>query len=327
MSTFNRVICPVDLSETGTQAIELATLVAKQNNATLMFLYVEPIWLPEEAMFGSDYVRKISDDDKASLELLRPTDPSVPFSHQMAVGNAGPEIVVASKTADAIVMSTHGRSALGRILMGSVAHYVLRHSKCPVILVKAAHTPKSETDPKKDMEINATEKSEKSHSFSTDAQETEFITKVMHHIVPIHEFEKIEEVLQVLDRTGETAAPVVDGAGKCIGILTTTDIEKYRSLKKRFEDRDESVIDEMFEVDQYGQRRAENDNFDTVGRHMTRGVISVSNSGAVTDAVGLLEKNPGIHHLVVMDEDMHAVGIVDALDLAEESRQKASDAV
>lgn len=327
MSTFNRVICPVDLSDAGTQAIELATLVAKQNNATLMFLYVEPVWLPEEAMFGSDYVRKISDDDKASLELLKPTDPSVPCSHQMVVGNAGPEIVVASKTADTIVMSTHGRSALGRILMGSVAHYVLRHAKCPVILVKTTKAPQRKSDPKKDMEIKPTEKSEKPRSFSTDAQATEFITKVMHHVDPIHEFEKIEQVLRVLDRAGETAAPVVDGAGKCIGILTKTDIEKYRSLKRRFEDRDETVIDEMFEVDQYGQRRAENDNFDTVGRHMTRGVISVSNSGAVTDAVELFEQNSDIHHLVVMDEDMHAVGIVDAVNLEKGSRKKAGDAV
>ena len=37
-----------------------------------------------------------------------------------------------------IAMSTHGRGGLGRVVLGSVADYVLRHASCPVLLVRAA---------------------------------------------------------------------------------------------------------------------------------------------------------------------------------------------
>ncbi len=37
---------------------------------------------------------------------------------------------------DAIVLGTHGRTGLGRVLMGSVAESVLRHARCPVITVR-----------------------------------------------------------------------------------------------------------------------------------------------------------------------------------------------
>jgi nucleotide-binding universal stress UspA family protein len=38
---------------------------------------------------------------------------------------------------DLIVMGTHGRTGLGRLLMGSVAEQVVRHARCPVLTVKA----------------------------------------------------------------------------------------------------------------------------------------------------------------------------------------------
>ena len=37
---------------------------------------------------------------------------------------------------DLIVMATHGRTGLGRLLMGSVAEKVVREAKCPVLTVK-----------------------------------------------------------------------------------------------------------------------------------------------------------------------------------------------
>ena len=40
--------------------------------------------------------------------------------------------------AGAVVMPSHGRSGLGRLLLGSVAERVLRLAKCPVLVLKAA---------------------------------------------------------------------------------------------------------------------------------------------------------------------------------------------
>ena len=52
-------------------------------------------------------------------------------------GDAAGEILglAQQRNADLIVMATHGRSALGRVLMGSVAEAVLRKAPCPVLTV------------------------------------------------------------------------------------------------------------------------------------------------------------------------------------------------
>jgi nucleotide-binding universal stress UspA family protein len=55
-------------------------------------------------------------------------------------GAAGPAIVdeADGRHADMIAMTTHARSGVGRLLLGSVAAYVSRNSACPILLVRAA---------------------------------------------------------------------------------------------------------------------------------------------------------------------------------------------
>jgi universal stress protein A len=43
-----------------------------------------------------------------------------------------------------ILMTTHGRSGLGRLFFGSVADAVLRHAPCPVLLVRISHEEEKE---------------------------------------------------------------------------------------------------------------------------------------------------------------------------------------
>lgn len=47
----------------------------------------------------------------------------------------------AVQKADLIVMSTHGRSGLGRLVLGSVAESVLRGTTAPILIVRAGHAP------------------------------------------------------------------------------------------------------------------------------------------------------------------------------------------
>ena len=62
-------------------------------------------------------------------------------------GQPGPAIVSAVEHlgCDVIVMATHGRTGLHRVLLGSVAEYVLRHGPCPILLVPAATRRRSGT--------------------------------------------------------------------------------------------------------------------------------------------------------------------------------------
>ena len=300
MKDVKRVLCPVDLSKNSLSAIEMATIIAKRHDATILFLYVSPPWYPEEAMYGAGYIREIDESAKQSLEEIQPADPSVKFEHQFVFGNPGAEIVSACKEADMVVMSSHGRRGLLRILMGSVAEYVLRHAKCPVILVKGL-----------DIVEDASAQQENDNTF---------VTKVMHKAIPVNSFDNIENVLRDLKKAKETAAAVVDETDKCIGILTTTDIERYHNLQERFKNKDETVVKEMFSVNKYGQREPTNYDFDHVERHMTKDVVSVRTNESVQKAIELFEQHPDIHHLVVLDDADRAVGIVDVFDCVKSER-------
>lgn len=295
MTQHNRILCPLDLSDNSRAAIEVATIHAKAKNALISFLHVAPRWLPEEATYsGEEGLTNPNEEDRREFEQLVPDDPSVSFEHLFRNGNAGPEIVRESRGCDLIVMSTHGHGAMLRLLVGSVTQYVMRNAECPVIVVGAPKGSQSQV--------------------SDTHGGRQFVTKVMHQVEPIREYEPIEDVLQELEKARQTAAPVITGNGECIGILTKTDIAKYQSLRKRFESKDESVVDEMFEVDKYGQRRARNDDFHQVKRHMSAPVVTISNSQTTDDALKIFDSDPTIHHLVVIDETGKSLGILKPTD-------------
>ena len=61
--------------------------------------------------------------------------------HRLVLGVASEDIVriADEEEADLIVIGTHGRTGLKRVLMGSVAEAVMRHANCPVLTLKEAN--------------------------------------------------------------------------------------------------------------------------------------------------------------------------------------------
>jgi nucleotide-binding universal stress UspA family protein len=293
--SFNRILCPVDLSENSFGAISMATTLALQHQAKIGFIYVSPGWSADMTLISDQYLQLTMDREREELEKLVPTDASVEFDHHYVIGNPGVEIVLASQNSTMVVMSTHGRRGIARLLMGSVANYVLRHAECPVVLVKG-------------MDI-------KPQTVNSDEVPQKCVTEIMHKVHYIQEFEQLDSVLSDLVKSGNSGAAVVNATGTCVGVLTKTDINKYHHLKKRFEAKDESVIAEMFEVDQFGQRRPLNESFDQVERHMNANVISVPDDATVEKAIEMFDANPKIHHLVVLDHRDRPIGMIDSLDV------------
>jgi nucleotide-binding universal stress UspA family protein/CBS domain-containing protein len=310
MTLYKRILCPVDLSDNSLAAVELASTLANQHSAKLIFLYVAPQWLPEDALFGDDYIRGVVAADKKRLLEIRPTETGIECEHLTLNGNPSPEIVRAAEIGDVIVMSTHGQTGLLRLLVGSVTRYVLRHAPCPVITFQNSRSAKKDTK----AEETPTKETE---SIQSEPKPQRFVTALMHHVDPIHRFDKMENVIAALDRAKETAAPVINDMGGCIGILTKSDIDKFRDLLERFKKRDPSVVSEMFEVDEFGQRRPGNDDFDQVHRHMTSPVVTIANSETCQKAIELFEANQDIHHLLVVDDLQHPIGILELQDLKE----------
>jgi nucleotide-binding universal stress UspA family protein len=87
-------------------------------------------------------VREAEDYLGAVKEKLEKAVPGCIEAH-VWYGPAAPAIVEAAKVqkVDVIVMSTHGRSGLGRIIFGSVAESVLRGTRVPILLVRPSGAP------------------------------------------------------------------------------------------------------------------------------------------------------------------------------------------
>ena len=133
------ILRPTDFSERSEFALNLASALARDYGANLTILHVaqEPVILFTEGVIPpqpEDHLHEV----RQQLERVEPADPSVSVVHQLVEGNPATEILrVAEMThADLIVMGTHGRRGLKRLLMGSVAEYVMERAGCPVLTVK-----------------------------------------------------------------------------------------------------------------------------------------------------------------------------------------------
>lgn len=64
------------------------------------------------------------------------------YSVRVIHGSAAIEICnAANEDVDLIVISTHGRTGLGHVLLGSVAEHVVRYAHCPVLVIPARPSP------------------------------------------------------------------------------------------------------------------------------------------------------------------------------------------
>jgi len=139
MLPIRTVLHPTDFSDYSDYAFRLACSLARDYGARLVVVHV--VELPV-AIYGNGLVLPPPQVNKeplqAKLQQLLPRDPKVQVEHRLVEGDAATEIlrVAGEAKCDLIVMGTHGRTGLGRLLMGSVAEQVVRKASCPVLTVK-----------------------------------------------------------------------------------------------------------------------------------------------------------------------------------------------
>jgi nucleotide-binding universal stress UspA family protein len=136
---FRKILFPTDFSHTGDAALAFATSLARDTGATLLIVHVEE---PPAAYGGGELYYGLPEPAHEELHRMLgevlPSDPSVPFEHRLVTGDPAHAIVNLAEMegVDLIVMGTHGRSGLSRLLMGSVTEVVVRKAKCPVLTYK-----------------------------------------------------------------------------------------------------------------------------------------------------------------------------------------------
>lgn len=130
-----KILYATDFSSYSNQAYFHAIALAEHHKASLTILYV---YTPDATQQSPGINGTERQHWREQLEQIRPVNASIPVHHVMLDGEAASEIVRYAVDAgmDLIVMGTHGRTGLERLLMGSVAEKVMREAPCSVLVVK-----------------------------------------------------------------------------------------------------------------------------------------------------------------------------------------------
>lgn len=144
MLDLRTILHPTDFSPNSAYALQLAGALARDYGARLVILNVV---IPPTVIYGETAVANTSDAmaEEASHQLERlPLPEGIHVEHRVKEGNPEEEIVCLAEElgADLIVMGSHGRTGLQRLLMGSVAEQVMRKASCPVLTASGKiHAP------------------------------------------------------------------------------------------------------------------------------------------------------------------------------------------
>lgn len=136
---FERIVLAVDGSETSLKAVPVARETAERFGSEVTVLHVRE----HEFSWGSDIDLETPDEaselvDGIVRELKDGGVSARPEVRRVVLGLAPQEILRVADELDAqlIVMGTRGLTDWAGLLLGSVAHKVVHHATCPVLLVR-----------------------------------------------------------------------------------------------------------------------------------------------------------------------------------------------
>jgi nucleotide-binding universal stress UspA family protein len=134
------ILHPTDFSECSEAALGVAGTLARNLGARLAILHVAPLPVVMGGSMAAEVDPRYHREalDRARQRVEGP-DLKYPVETQLLQGLEPDGIlqVATELGCDLIVMGTHGRTGMGRLMMGSVAEFVLARADCPVIVVKA----------------------------------------------------------------------------------------------------------------------------------------------------------------------------------------------
>jgi nucleotide-binding universal stress UspA family protein len=138
-----KILCPTDFSAGAKQAVQVATMLAKQTKAELVIAHA---WhIPAVSVEGAYGFGRPEDQARdAQQELDKVASDIDGAKCRLLHGTPWEEIVslVENEKFDLCVIGTQGRTGIARVLLGSVAEKVVRHAPCSVLAVRADGKPK-----------------------------------------------------------------------------------------------------------------------------------------------------------------------------------------
>jgi len=143
MGRYEHILVPTDGSDATREAVAHAVDLAAEHDATIHALYVvnsasfaglpmDSSWESVASMLNEEGASALDDVESLADEH------GVPVERALVDGNPSREIVryAEEEGCDLVVMGTHGRGGIDRLLLGSVAEKVVRSSSVPVLTVR-----------------------------------------------------------------------------------------------------------------------------------------------------------------------------------------------
>lgn len=146
MESSKIILVPIDFEEASMRALAKARELAGRLGLEVMLMhtYTLPIAIYPgfEPIMAPDLSDQIASAARRSLEALAAEQGGL--RSELRCGDPAAEIleVIDERSPELVVMGTHGRKGLARLVLGSVAEKVVRSSHAPVLMVRAsAHSP------------------------------------------------------------------------------------------------------------------------------------------------------------------------------------------
>jgi len=136
-----RILVPTDFSPPSRKAANYAASLAKQFGAEILMLHVvEPVTPPPSLalVMTEDLDRHMREEAARRLADWRKEIGVTTMKANVRTGAPYHEIIAAAEetNTDLIVIGTHGHRKLAQIFLGSTAERVVRHARCPVLVVR-----------------------------------------------------------------------------------------------------------------------------------------------------------------------------------------------
>ena len=145
---FRSILVPVDYSEPSRRALELALTLDETADVTVVHAWDRPAYVGEEMVAHADGSRRSLSElirENAEREMTEflarvKTPPGKTFRHHLVTGDPVSAIIAeASKPGyDVVVVGTHGRTGMTKLLLGSVTEKLIRLSPIPILTVPPA---------------------------------------------------------------------------------------------------------------------------------------------------------------------------------------------
>ncbi len=137
MITIKKIICPVDFSELSRKALQYSNEFARLSNAKVFLVGV--IENDPTITYSHGLEKERLESDQKLLALIEEEKMAGIVADYVIYEGFAEECILdyaKRQEADLIIMGSHGRRGLKRMILGSVAEHVIRRAPCPVLVVK-----------------------------------------------------------------------------------------------------------------------------------------------------------------------------------------------